>query len=104
MLHNKFWQAYFAIGPIVVFILFFIAYIIFIFTLISQITELENSSNGMPPTSMFTGIGIFFIFMFLMLFTGLGSLIFYSMHVVINPNLKQGNTYPFSVDFFACVC
>lgn len=91
MLHNKFWQGFFAIGPIIMFILFFIAYFIFIFTMISQIPELENSSNGMPTTSMFAGMGIFFVFMFLMMFAGLGSLIFYIMHAVQNPNLKQGN-------------
>lgn len=91
MLHNKFWQGFFAIGPIIMFVLFFIAYFIFIFTMISQIPEFENSNNGMPPTSMFAGMGIFFLFLLLMMLTGLGSLIFYIMHAVQNPDLKQGN-------------
>jgi hypothetical protein len=46
----------------------------------------------MPPTSMFAGMGVFFLFLLLMIFTSLGSLIFYIMHAVQNPNLKQGNT------------
>ncbi len=92
MLHNKYWQGFFAIGPIVMFILFFIAYFFFIFAMVSQIPEFENSNNGMPPTSMFAGMGIFFLFILLMLFTSLGSLIFYIVHAVQNPNLKQGNT------------
>lgn len=91
MLHNKFWQGFFAIGPIIMFVLFFIAYFIFIFTMISQLPELENSSNGMPPTSMLAGMAIFFAFLFLMLLSGLGSLIFYIMHAVQNPNLKDNN-------------
>lgn len=92
MLHNKFWQGFFAIGPIIMFVLFFIAYFIFIFSMIRYLPDLENSSDGMPPTSMFAGMGIFFLFMLSMVFTSLGSLIFYIMHAVQNPNLKQGNT------------
>lgn len=92
MLHNKFWQGFFAIGPIIMFVLFFIAYFIFIFSMIGNLHELENSSNGMPPTSMFAGMGVFFLFLLLMIFTSLGSLIFYIMHAVQNPNLKQGNS------------
>lgn len=92
MLHNKFWQGFFALGPIIMFILFFIVYFIFIFVIISQIPEFENSNNEMPPASMFAGMGIFFLFLILILFTSLGSLIFYIMHAVQNPNLKQDNT------------
>jgi len=67
MLNNKFWQGFFAIGPIIMFILFFIGYFVFIFSILSHLPELENSETGMPPSSMFAGMGIFFIFLFLMM-------------------------------------
>jgi uncharacterized membrane protein YhaH (DUF805 family) len=92
MLNNKFWQGFFAIGPIVMFLLFFIAYFFFIFSFITQISELENSGTEILPTSLFAGMGVFFLFLILMLFVSLGSLIFYIMHAIKNPNLKQGNT------------
>lgn len=92
MLHSKFWQGFFAIGPIIMFILFFIVYFIFIFAIISQLPEFENSNNEMPRASMFAGMGTFFLFLVLMLFTSIGSLIFYIMHAVQNPNLKRDNT------------
>jgi len=92
MLNNKYWQGFFAIGPIVMFILFFVAYFFFIFSFISHMPELENSGSEMPPTSMFAGMGVFMLFLLLMIFVSLGSLIFYIMHAVKNPNLKQGNT------------
>ena len=92
MLHNRFWQGFFAIGPIIMFIVFFIGYFIFMFSFISQIQEIDNSQSEYPPTSLFTGLGIFMLFLILMIITGLGSLIFYIMHAIQNPNLKQGNT------------
>ncbi len=92
MLQNRFWQGFFAIAPIVLFILFFIGYFIFIFSFISQVSELENNTGDGPPASLFAGMGVFFIFILLAMLMSLGSLIFYIMHAVQNPNLKQGNS------------
>lgn len=89
MLHNKFWQGFFALAPIILFFVAFIGYFIFIFSILSQLPELENSNE--PPMALFAGIGAFFLFMMLAMFIGLGSLIFYIMHAVQNPNLKENN-------------
>lgn len=89
MLHNKFWQGFFALAPIIFFFLAFVGYFIFIFSMIQQIPEFENSSE--PPMQLFAGIGAFILCMMLALFLWLGSLIFYIVHAVQNPNLKENN-------------
>ena len=89
MLHNKFWQGFFAIAPIVLFFVGFIGYFIFIFSMIGQIHQLENSNE--PPMQLLAGMGAFFLFMMLAFLLGLGSLIFFIVHATQNPNLKENN-------------
>ena len=89
MLHNKFWQGFFAIAPLVTLIIAIVGYFIFFFTMLSNIEHLEATNE--PPTSFFAGIGIFIIMILFAVFISLGSLIFYILHAVKNPNLKENN-------------
>ena len=90
MLHNKFWQGLFAIAPIVLGIVAIFGYFIFVFSMLSNIEALE--SNGNLSTSFVFGNMIWFIVLILLIiFASLGSLIFYIVHAVQNPNLKQNN-------------
>ena len=89
MLHNKFWQGFFALAPIILFFVAFIGYFIFIFSMIMEMPELKNS--GEPPMALFAGIGAFFLFMIIAMLLGIGSLIFYIVHATQNPNLKENN-------------
>ncbi len=90
MLHNRFWQAFFALAPIItifIAISFYIGSLLYLFT---QMPELESSSD--VSASFFLGnIGIFILFIFLAVFISLGSLVFYIVHAVQNPNLKENN-------------
>ncbi|MGB5665880.1 MAG: hypothetical protein WBM53_03445 [Maribacter sp.] len=90
MLHNRFWQAFFALAPIItifIAISFYIGSLLYLFT---QLPELESSSD--LSASFFLGnIGIFILFIFLAVFISLGSLVFYIVHAVQNPNLKENN-------------
>ena len=52
MLHNKFWQAFFALAPILMLVLFFIGYFVFLFSLFSSLPELETT-EGLPPSEFF---------------------------------------------------
>ena len=89
MLHNKFWQGFFALGPFAGIVLFFIGYFIFFLTIFSNIQELEQS--GEPPMALFSGIGIIVLAALLLALISLGSLIFYILHATQNPNLKENN-------------
>ncbi len=89
MLHNKFWQAFFAIAPLILAIFFIVSYFILFFSII-EIVELQGGEN-MSFSMIFGNFWIFFILILLMLLVSLGGLIFYIMHAVQNPNLKQGN-------------
>jgi membrane-bound ClpP family serine protease len=90
MLHNKFWQGFFAIAPIILGIIAVLGYFIFIFSILSNIEDFE--SNGNVSTSFIFGNMIwFFVLIILIIFVSLGSLIFYIVHAVQNPNLKENN-------------
>ncbi|NHF59472.1 hypothetical protein FK220_008980 [Flavobacteriaceae bacterium TP-CH-4] len=90
MLHNKFWQAFFALSPILIFIIAIIGYMVFVFSLVGNIEQLENSGN-VPASYILGSIGTFFVVILLAIFIALSSLIFYIMHAVQNPNLKENN-------------
>jgi hypothetical protein len=45
MLQNKYWQAFFALAPILTFSIAISCYIVFLFTIFNQLPELENTSN-----------------------------------------------------------
>ena len=90
MLHNKFWQGFFAIAPKILGIIAVLGYFIFIFSILSNIEDFE--SNGNVSTSFIFGNMIwFFVLIILIIFVSLGSLIFYIVHAVQNPNLKENN-------------
>lgn len=89
MLNNKFWQGFFALAPILTFIIAMIGYFIFIFSMFSNLEQIEGTNQ--PPTEFFAGIGIFIIMILFAAFISLGSLIFYIFHAVKNPNLKENN-------------
>ena len=89
MLHNKFWQGFFAIAPMVSFILIIIGYLGFMFSIFSNLPELEQ--GGPPPMEFWGGMGFFFLMIFLTALIALASLIFYLIHAVQNPNLKDNN-------------
>lgn len=90
MLHSKFWQAFFALVPLIIFFGFFIAYAIFLITILHQVPELEADPDKVP-FAVFGGLGTFFFLLFLAIFLSLSSLVFYIVHAVQNPNLKENN-------------
>lgn len=90
MIHNKFWQAFFALSPIIIFFIIMLGYFAFLFSVLSNIPELERAHDG-PPELIFSWLGGFFIVLFLVIILSLASLIFYIVHAVQNPNLKKNN-------------
>lgn len=91
MLQNKFWQAFFALAPIVVGILSIGYYLYFVFDLVSDI-EAAQALGTEPEVGMILGnIAWFMGFVMLILLISLSSLIFYIVHAVQNPNLKDSN-------------
>ncbi|MGB5371525.1 MAG: hypothetical protein WBN18_13940 [Flavobacteriaceae bacterium] len=89
MIHSKFWQAFFALAPIIIFVLAFFGYMVFLFSILGNLRELEEA-NG-PPMELLTGIGSFVIGLLFAVMISFGSLIFYIVHAVQNPNLQQNN-------------
>lgn len=89
MIHNKFWQGFFAMVPILLFAIAIIGYMIFIFSMIAEFPQLKDSDG--PPMKLFAGIGFFVFFILFAVLLSLGSLVFYIVHAVQNPNLKENN-------------
>ncbi len=90
MLQSRFWQGFFALAPIIMVFLLIAAYFIFLIFMFNDIERLGDS-NDMPPSVVLGNLSIFFIFIFLMIVVSFGSLIFYIVHAVKNPNLKHNN-------------
>ncbi|WP_343485903.1 hypothetical protein [Allomuricauda sp. d1] len=90
MLHNKFWQAFFALAPIIIGIFSIVYYMYFVFNLVTDIEAAE--ATGDVPASMILGnVAWFMGFIMLIVLISLSSLVFYIVHAVQNPNLK-GNS------------
>ena len=89
MLHNKFWQGFFALAPIAGLVLLFAGYAVFMFTLFGNIEQFEGQDA--PPATFFGGLGVFIAMVLLMVLVSLGSLVFYIVHAVKNPNLQHNN-------------
>lgn len=90
MLQNKFWQAFFALAPIItlfIAISFYLGALLYFF---SQMPELESSSN-ISASVILGNIWIFMIFIFMAVLISMGSLVFYIVHAVQNPHLKENN-------------
>jgi heme/copper-type cytochrome/quinol oxidase subunit 2 len=88
MIQNRFWQGFFALAPILMIIPLIFGYIFFVFNLVQQ-AEMHN--GDMAATSVLSQVGLFMILIFVMILISLGSLIFYIIHAVQNPNLKGNN-------------
>lgn len=90
MVHNKFWQAFFALAPIIFLLIAIVAYIIFFLTLMHNATVMEGSEN-LSASFIMGEIGLFFILIILTVLVSIASLVFYIIHAVQNPNLKENN-------------
>jgi len=91
MLQNKFWQAFFAIAPIFLFIFLFVGYFFFVFSVITDIQSIETNEGTVSPQMVFGNLIWFFSAVMLTVFVSLGSLIFYIIHATQNPNLRENN-------------
>lgn len=91
MLHNKFWQAFFALAPIIIGILSIGFYLYFVFDLVSDVQAVEAMGKEPEVTMILGNIAWFFGFIMLVILISLSSLIFYIVHAVQNPNLKGNN-------------
>jgi hypothetical protein len=90
MLKSKFWQGFFALSPLICMLLLMIGYGFVIFSIFSHLPELEGP-GGSPPMSLFGGLGVFLLLVFLMVVVSLASLVYYIVHAANNPNLKENN-------------
>ena len=90
MIHNKYWQAFFALSPIIILFIMMLGYFIFIFSILNNIPELEQAQDN-PPELILEWIGSFMIVIFLVVLLSISSLVFFIVHAVQNPNLKQGH-------------
>jgi hypothetical protein len=90
MLQNKFWQAFFALAPIITFFIAISFYLGALLYFFSHMPELESSPNVLASIIL-GNIWIFMIFIFMAVLISMGSLVFYIVHAVQNPNLKENN-------------
>ena len=90
MIHNKYWQAFFALSPIIILFIMMLGYFVFIFSILNNIPELEQAHDK-PPELILEWIGSFMIVIFLVVLLSISSLVFFIVHAVQNPNLKQGH-------------
>jgi hypothetical protein len=90
MLQNKFWQAFFALAPLLAIFVILAAYLLFLVSMAGRMYELEVAAEE-APMAFFGGIGVFLFSIFLGVILSVGSLVFYIVHAVQNPNLKQNN-------------
>ena len=88
MLKSRFWQAFFALAPIISLILMVIGYAFFLFALLTSINQGEEHPN---PVAIFGGIGVLVTVIFLVFLVSMGSLVFYIVHAAYNPNLRRNN-------------
>jgi hypothetical protein len=90
MIHNKFWQAFFALAPLLSLFIIFAGYLLFLVTMAGDFYKLESAAEG-DPMAILGGVGVFFLFIFLVVALSVGSLIYYIVHAAQNPSLKQNN-------------
>ncbi len=91
MIQNKFWQAFFALAPIIIGILSIGYYIYFVFDLVTDI-EAAQAMGGEPEATMILGNIAWFVgFITLMIVISFSSFIFYIVHALQNPDLKGNN-------------
>ena len=91
MLHNKFWQGFFALAPILLGFLAIVVYFFFIFNLVTTI-EANEAMDANTSVSMILGnFAWFFGFIGLTIIVSISSLVFFIVHAVQNPHLKENN-------------
>jgi glucan phosphoethanolaminetransferase (alkaline phosphatase superfamily) len=90
MLQSKFWQGFFAIGPIAILFLGMIAYFIFLFFMFQNMDELEYASSY-SNSNMMGNLGLLMLYVLIAILVAFGSLIFYIVHAANNPNLRENN-------------
>jgi len=87
MLQSKFWQAFFALSPLISLLLLFVGYGVFLFSILSNLPQ-----GGEPdPSTVIGGVGVFLIIILVMILISLGSMVFYIVHAANNPNLRENN-------------
>ena len=91
MINSKFWQAFFAIAPLASFFLIIAAYIFFIATMIGSNGTFGGDFDPDSGAGIATFLGVIFTVIFLIIGISLGSLVFYIVHAVKNPNMQQNN-------------
>ncbi len=91
MLHNKFWQAFFALAPIIIGILSIVYYFYFVIDLVMDIEAAQAVGSDPSPTMILGNVVWFMAFIAFIILISLGSMIFYIVHAVQNPNLKGNN-------------
>jgi len=90
MLESKFWQGFFALAPLIVGIIAVVSYLVFVFSLFAQMPDMEHPGE-VSPSFILSNMGLFMMLILLSVLLYLGSLIFYIIHAVRNPNLKDNN-------------
>lgn len=90
MLHNRFWQAFFALSPLICVFIALGGYFIFIINLVNQGGNMDFRP-GESPMQFIGGLGIFLLLIFLAVFLSICSLVYYIVHAAQNPDLKQNN-------------
>ena len=87
MLQSKFWQAFFALAPLISLVLIFMGYGIFVYRILSDLPR-----GGEPDPSVVLGnIGFFMVIVFVVVLVSLASLVFYIVHAANNRNLRENN-------------
>ncbi len=91
MLNNKFWQGFFALAPILLGILAVVCYFFFVLNLISTIEANEAMDANTSVATILGNFAWFFGFIGLAIIISVSSFVFYIVHAVQNPNLKEDN-------------
>lgn len=89
MLHSKFWQAFFAIAPLIALFAMLGGYFYFIYDLIGSAEVWEASGSEPTAREVLATISPFFIAILLVALLSISSLVFYLAHAIQNTNLKS---------------
>lgn len=87
MLQSRFWQAFFALAPLVSLVFIFLGYGVFLYSILSKVPH-----GGEPrPAEVLGGLGFLMVIIFAVVVVSLASLVFYIVHAANNPNLRENN-------------
>ena len=88
MLESKFWQAFFALTPLIFTLIILFGLGVFLLTVFSEVPRLEADPDRFPYM-IFSGLGTFLAFVFLGIILSLASLVYYIIHAASNPSLQS---------------